>query len=253
MKLTRTLIAAALITTGSAAFAQAIINQASATAGNVTPGDAAGFPITISQPGSYKLTTNLFVPAGTAGIEITAPNVTLDLNGFTISSTNTCYQEANQSVTCSGPNLAKHGITTGKGSVIRNGVIQGFAGVGVNLAGGRELLEGLTITENRYSGINGSSGFKNVRVIDCDIELNGAHGAWLYGGLVSGSRVVSNGGNGITGDTNTMVTNSLVLRNWVTGLKDLTASNTISAQNQPNRSGVTGLGAGTNRDGNTTY
>ncbi len=43
-------------------------------------------PFTISQPGSYYLTTNLTVSSGDA-ITIAANNVTLDLNGFTIAST----------------------------------------------------------------------------------------------------------------------------------------------------------------------
>src|SRR5436190_2248196 len=43
-------------------------------------------PFTISASGSYYLTGNLAVTTGTA-ITISADNVTLDLNGFTISST----------------------------------------------------------------------------------------------------------------------------------------------------------------------
>ena len=43
-------------------------------------------PFTISQSGSYYLTASVTVSSGTA-ITITASNVTLDLNGFTISST----------------------------------------------------------------------------------------------------------------------------------------------------------------------
>src|ERR1017187_8409666 len=43
-------------------------------------------PYTISAPGSYYLTGNLAVSSGTA-ITITASQVTLDLNGFTLSST----------------------------------------------------------------------------------------------------------------------------------------------------------------------
>src|SRR5450631_969089 len=43
-------------------------------------------PFTISTPGSYYLTANLPVTTGNA-IVISANNVTLDLNGFTISST----------------------------------------------------------------------------------------------------------------------------------------------------------------------
>src|SRR6266850_592227 len=61
-----------------------LIDQNRALAGNVTPGDAPGFPISITQPGSYRLSGNLTVPAATNGIEISASNVTIDLNGFSI-------------------------------------------------------------------------------------------------------------------------------------------------------------------------
>ena len=62
----------------SAADGQILINQATVTA-------AGGFPYAISQEGSYKLSGNLVNPAFTNGIVIAASNVTLDLNGFTIS------------------------------------------------------------------------------------------------------------------------------------------------------------------------
>jgi len=49
------------------------INQVRALAGNTTPGDAPGFPVTISQPGSYRLTGNLTVPdANTTAICLTS-------------------------------------------------------------------------------------------------------------------------------------------------------------------------------------
>src|SRR5262245_4147186 len=60
-----------------------LIDQNRAIAGNVTPGDAPGFPVTISRAGSYKLSGNLDAP-GLNAVEITADRVTLDLNGFTI-------------------------------------------------------------------------------------------------------------------------------------------------------------------------
>src|SRR5580693_1218836 len=62
-----------------------LINQANALAGNVTPGDAPGFPVTISVAGSYRLSSNLTVPdANTDAIDITVSHVTIDLNGFSI-------------------------------------------------------------------------------------------------------------------------------------------------------------------------
>jgi hypothetical protein len=61
-----------------------LISQNSALLGNVTPADAPGFPVTISMPGSYVLSSNLTVDAFTTAIEIAASHVTLDLNGFAI-------------------------------------------------------------------------------------------------------------------------------------------------------------------------
>src|SRR5262245_36759187 len=63
-----------------------LIDQNAALAGAVTPDDAAGFPVTLSRPGSYRLSGNLTIAdPDTTAIEITTDNVTLDLNGFTIS------------------------------------------------------------------------------------------------------------------------------------------------------------------------
>jgi hypothetical protein len=55
-----------------------LINQSTVMA-------AGGFPYKITQPGSYKLTGNLSVPNFVSGLQIAVSNVTLDLNGFTIS------------------------------------------------------------------------------------------------------------------------------------------------------------------------
>jgi hypothetical protein len=60
------------------------INQARALAGSVSPGDGAGFPISLNQRASYRLTSNLDVPFSTDGIEVNVDDVTIDLNGFSI-------------------------------------------------------------------------------------------------------------------------------------------------------------------------
>src|SRR2546426_5014835 len=68
-----------------------LINQSNALAGNVTPGDAPGFPVTISVSGSYRLSSNLTVPdANTNAIEIKTSGVTIDLNGFSILGPTVC-------------------------------------------------------------------------------------------------------------------------------------------------------------------
>src|SRR3954453_1870412 len=70
----------------AAADGEILINQAKVNAGGITPGDTAGFPATLSRPGRYKLSGNLAVPSGGLGIQVTANEVTIDLNGFTITS-----------------------------------------------------------------------------------------------------------------------------------------------------------------------
>ena len=60
-----------------------LIDQAKAMAGNATPGDAPGFPVSITISGNYRMSSNLTVPnANTSAIVITANNVTIDMNGF---------------------------------------------------------------------------------------------------------------------------------------------------------------------------
>ncbi len=63
-----------------------LIDQNTALVGNTRGGvgGAPGFPVTIDQPGSYRLSGNLTVPPDINGIEIASDDVTLDLNGFRI-------------------------------------------------------------------------------------------------------------------------------------------------------------------------
>ena len=73
-------------TPAAAVDGEILIDQAKVNAGGITPGDEPGFPATLRRSGRYKLTGNLAVPAGKNGIEVTQHEITIDLNGFTISS-----------------------------------------------------------------------------------------------------------------------------------------------------------------------
>src|SRR5512139_1391685 len=80
---------AGLLAAGQAAAVDGLIliDQNKALAGNVTPGDAPGFPVSITRSGSYRLSSDLTVPdADTTAIDVTttASDVTIDLNGFSI-------------------------------------------------------------------------------------------------------------------------------------------------------------------------
>src|SRR5687767_6473062 len=106
MKMMRLFLAASILICATAAMAArgggdgvVEFNQSDALRGGVTPGDAPGFPVTLSAAGSYRLSGNLTVPAGGSGVIIDADNVTLDLNGFSILGANTCNGDSRTQTT----------------------------------------------------------------------------------------------------------------------------------------------------------
>jgi hypothetical protein len=162
-----------------------IITQSKAVAGHVTPGDAPGFPITISAPGSYKLGNNLDVAAGKNGIVVTAPHVTIDLDGFTLN----------------GNQVALHGILlTGLRKVfdvsVRNGSISEFTKRGISAEFLNFVaLENLTILGNGTDGVVVGN---YARIANSTISVNFGTGvACVQSCSVQSSVVSSNGGVGI--------------------------------------------------------
>jgi len=133
-------------------------------------GQPSTFPIIISQPGSYKLTGSLTVPANTNGIEITATFVTLDLNGFAII----------------GPGF---GSTEGAGVYISsesyyvnviNGTIVNFSDYGINAFGGGHYFGNLKVCENGMYGVY-LSNVSNAIVEKCQVNNNSTVGIHLSG------------------------------------------------------------------------
>ena len=117
------------------------INQARASAGGVSPGDTAGFPVTISQAGSYRLTGNLTVPdANTTAICVTASNVTVDLNGFSI---------LGPGAAGTGRGVSAVGVTH---TTVLNGTVQGVGEDGLRL-GGDAHVERVRAASNGGNGI----------------------------------------------------------------------------------------------------
>ena len=108
------------------------INQAAALAGDVTPGDAPGYPVTISERGSYRLTSNLTNagPNLLNAIEIDAFDVTLDMNGFAIIGESSCSDTGTvpNVITCIQAGFMANGIagTTASSVKISNGSISGM-------------------------------------------------------------------------------------------------------------------------------
>ncbi len=177
------------------------IDQAGALAGNVSPGDAPGFPIALTRSGHYRLTGDLVVPANVSGIVIGARGVTLDLGGHTIGGPVTCrHDEAARSVTCDAASRfsAVVGISSvgASGTVIRNGIVQGFAGLGVHYGEGT-VLDKLQIRFNAGVGIAGGSYATAGRVRAVVVRHNGGPGIVCEQMHIERSTFAANGGTGV--------------------------------------------------------
>lgn len=128
------------------------------------PGNSSYYHV-ITNAGSYYLSENLVV-TNSGGIAIYAPNVTLDLNGFTISL-----------VSGSGT----YGVLIeGIQAIVRNGHIKGFMiGVANSSAIYRGcLLKDVTVTQCTISGI--SLFGTGARIVDCTAYNNPGRG--IYAG-----------------------------------------------------------------------
>jgi hypothetical protein len=192
-----------------------LINQSNA---------ATGFPIVISQPGSYRLSGDITVsgPNSTA-IEITASFVTLDLNGFSILGPTVC---SGTPPTCA-PKGSGIGIATGanvQAARVFNGTVHGMGGDGINVAG---TIEGVAADGNGGVGLvatgsviesvasrNGLAGIFASMVRDSIAIRNGLQGM-LIGfsaatppGVASGNTALLNGGIGIDAVTSTLLNNT---------------------------------------------
>ena len=146
-----------------------------------TPGQVTTTTITISAPGSYVLMGPVTVASGTA-IQINASNVTLDLNGFTITSTNTAT---------AGEGILINGNLTDV--TIRNGHIHGQA----------------TYANETYSGGGFAYGVRvlaaaNVRISDLSLRALPSYGIYTAGAdpsIVSDCQAYIIGGDAIDAAT----------------------------------------------------
>lgn len=217
-------VSAALLASPAAAQGEIVITQAKALAGNVTPGDTAGYPVTLSLSGSYILGGNLTVPANQNGISINAHNVDLDLNGFAII----------------GNGVAYNGILSGYGeSRIHNGAINRFRSAGILLRNNVWMIEDMRITRNGGMGID-AFGSDLITVRTSTIASNGTYGMLLddnavvesntvakntdvgvfisQGGRVEGNEVSDNGDQGIVINNGGIVTANSIRSNGSYGI-----------------------------------
>jgi len=173
------------------------INHQRALAGSVTASDTAGYPVTLDAVGSYRLTSDLVSPdANTHGIEVLADDVTIDLNGFSISGPVTCTSFG-VNLNCTPNGGVGDGVRSSKlNTTVMNGTVRGMGRTGVtaNGVGGR--------VENIHAIGNGLGGIQTVE-----------------NGIVRGCNAERNAGAGIKADDNSQVTNNISYGNQSTGIE----------------------------------
>ena len=133
------------------------INAACAAAGCFAS-DTAGFPVSISASGSYRLTSNLIVGnVNITAVEIEVDNVTLDLNGFSIIGPVTCTGDPVTSCTSSGTGDGVFAISVLRvNTTVRNGTVRGMGDDGISLGKAASVSDVLAF-ENAGDGISCTS------------------------------------------------------------------------------------------------
>lgn len=178
-------------------------------------------PFTISTPGSYYFTKNLqFTTTPGHAITITSPNVTLDLNGFALSSIASVTGRA-ISVTDGLNNVTiRNGKIAGNSTVVP-ATIGGFEnGIYANASGGTPFsaFRNLTVEDMQVSGCRGwgiVAYYSNVA--NCTVAANGSDGLIVSESTVTGCVAKFNGGHGIQGAVSS-ITSSAANSNGRSGI-----------------------------------
>ena len=167
------------------------INQTCAAV-SCMAGDTLDFPVTITQPGSYRLTSNLVSSlTNTNVIRIESSNVTLDLNGFSIIGPRTCTGMGTGLV-CDNGGMTSDGIN-GPNNItnitIKNGKVMGFdSGIAIlGNADGSFIVDNI-IAENNEEGILISAGY--IRNSQANKNLRRGFGSISSGLLATGLKII---------------------------------------------------------------
>lgn len=188
------LVLCVLPVVGTAADGVKEINPACVSAGCFA-GDSPGFPVQISEPGTYVLTGSLDLraeatPEDVTAIEVTASAVTIDLNGYRIIGPTVC---SGAPLTCSplGNGRGIEALGAGDQVVVQNGFIEGMS------------LQGVTCTEtctivDVHAKNNGDTGLSAGTIRNSSSNSNGVAGM-VANGVISDSIAIGNRFTGIAG------------------------------------------------------
>lgn len=237
------------------------INQTCAVQTGCFPGDISGFVVTINAPGSYRLTSNLVLPnENSSGVQVNAPNVSIDLNGFSILRSG-CEAGCSQ-VSGAGTGIGV-GIFPASGASVRNGSIIGMGSWGVvldtasacevrNLRVGLSGIEGIRVGNNSIVSENAvyGSGEFGIHALGSVVTGNslqdngdssGDAGIVAVDSTISGNRVINSGGDaGIQASASTILGNTVL---GSAGLGIWATTGSIVQQNTVSNSGDTGIRA----------
>lgn len=179
------------------------------------------FPIVIDQPGSYFLTRSIVgavLAPSWNGIEIAAPRVWLDLNGFSVISDGT----GNNGVMVTG---------SLSGIKVSNGIVAGWGatGVALNLASDSEVT-GVTVTYNAFGGIYIGAGSE---VTGCVSSHNGGNGVAIFGNgsVVSDCLLVANSQGIVAFGADDTIIRNTAMNNTQAGFSAIPATRLTMVQN----------------------
>jgi len=174
------------------------INQAKAMAGGLNGSlinDPPGFPVSITQPGSYRLTGDLTVPDGNTtaiSIPVTA-GVSLDLGGFAIRGPNL----VNDSPACSAGGTGYGIVSDANPTVVRNGSVIGMGSEGIRIGGGDSRIEAVRVVHNCGAGVHCLAG--GALIVESQAHRNRFQGFLLgEATIVKDSVAYDNMGDGIS-------------------------------------------------------
>ena len=149
------------------------INHAAILQGGISSTDAPGYPATVSESGSYRLTGNLTVSSNQTAIEVEAAHVTIDLAGFAISGPNDC-----SSFPCT---IVSSGVGVkilARDVTVMNGLISGMGNSGILSTQPLTRLESVRSIGN---GIHGAQISSTSQVTRSLFVGNGGQGLQLLG------------------------------------------------------------------------
>lgn len=211
------------------------INQTCAVQTGCFAGDTVGFPVTIDQPGSYRLSSDLIAGAAAVVgvIDIQSDFVTLDLGGFQVVGDNLCLgNPPAQNLLCTGGFVDAIRSTGMLGVEVRHGSVVGAHGSAVEL-GDASIVRAVKVSEAAARATFAGTGarFHDVEAYrSSGGNMGGTH--FCDSCLITEASSFESGSDGI-GGYRSLVLDSLVQKSRESGIdvSDSLVARSVGADN----------------------